>query len=70
VVEGDRIRFFDPPFRRELAACLNQPIAVVTLRSRLREPLALDGFPHLLLRFGYASAARLALRWPLSEVLA
>jgi hypothetical protein len=51
------------------AAYLNQPIEVAALRPRLREALALDGFPQLLLRFGYAPAGRPAVRRRLSDVL-
>jgi nitroreductase len=51
------------------AAYLNQPIEVATLRPRLCEALALDGFPQLLLRVGYAPAGRPAVRRPLCDVL-
>jgi nitroreductase len=51
------------------AAYLNQPIEVAALRPRLREALALDGCPQLLMRLGYAPAGRPAVRRPLADVL-
>jgi len=52
------------------ASYLNQPIQVAKLRGKLRELVGEDGFPQILLRFGYApNPLSPAPRRPLEDVI-
>jgi hypothetical protein len=51
------------------ASFLNQPIEVPELRGQLSGPIARNGFPQLLLRFGYGVEVPPTPRRPLSSVL-
>ena len=51
------------------ASFLNQPVEVPEMRERLREILAIEGHPQLVVRLGFASPVPASPRRPVAEVL-